>query len=71
VSINGMEGRSVNLRGQSPVQRNGQPAAERDWLVTVPNPQGGILYLIFVAPEPDFNQLQPTYEKMVKSLQVG
>ena len=71
ISINGTEGRSVNLRGQSPVQRNGQPTAERDWLVTVPNPQGGILYLIFVAPEPDFNQLQPTYEKMVKSLQVG
>ncbi len=71
ISVNGMEGRSVYLRGQSPVQRNGQPVPERDWLVTVPNPQGGLLYLIFVAPEPDFNQLRPTYERMLNSLQIG
>jgi predicted Zn-dependent protease len=71
ISVSGTEGRSVSLRGQSPVQRSGQPVPERDWLVTLPNPQGGILYLIFVAPEPDFNQLQSTYERMLKSLQIG
>jgi hypothetical protein len=70
ISVNGSEGRSVNLRGQSPVQRNGQAAPERDWLVTAPSAQGGLLYLIFVAPESDFDQLRPTYEKMLSSLQM-
>jgi beta-barrel assembly-enhancing protease len=70
-SVNGMEGRSVELRGQSPVQRSGQPVAERDWLITLPHPQGGILYLIFVSPEPDFSHLRPTFEKMLNSVRVG
>jgi predicted Zn-dependent protease len=71
VSVNGMDGRSVELRGQSPVQRNGQPAPERDWLITLPNSQGGILYLIFVSPESDFDRLRPTFEKMLNSLRLG
>jgi predicted Zn-dependent protease len=71
VSVNGMEGRSVELKGQSPVQRNGQPVPERDWLVTLPDSQGGILYLIFVSPESDFDHLRPTFEKMLNSLRLG
>jgi predicted Zn-dependent protease len=71
ISVNGMDGRSVELKGESPVQRNGKPAPERDWLVTLPDPQGGILYLIFVAPESDFNRLRPTFEKMLNSVRLG
>jgi len=71
ISVNGMDGRSVELKGESPVRRNGQPVPERDWLVTLPDPQGGILYLIFVAPESDFNRLRPTFEKMLNSLRLG
>ena len=43
---------------------------ERDWLVTLPRPQGGLVYLVFVSPERDFNQLHPTYQKMLDSLQL-
>lgn len=70
IRVNGVQGRSVDLTGTSPVQQNGQPARERDWLVTLPRPQGGLLYMIFIAPENSFNQLRPTYEKMLKSVQL-
>jgi hypothetical protein len=28
-----------------------------------------MVFMIFVAPEPDFNHLKPTYEAMIKSVQ--
>jgi hypothetical protein len=28
------------------------------------------MYVVFVAPERDFNQLRPTYQKMLDSLQI-
>jgi hypothetical protein len=52
------------------VEQNGQPVAERDWLVTIPDSQGGLMYLVFVAPDRDFGQLKPTYQKMLNSLQL-
>jgi hypothetical protein len=70
IQVNGLQGRSVYLNGNSPIQRNGNSLPERDWLVTVPRSQGGLLYLVFVAPESDFNQLHSTYQKMLDSLQV-
>ncbi len=70
VRVNGVQGRSVNLTGTSPIQQNGEPLPERDWLVTLPRPQGGLLYLVFVAPQNTFNQLQPTYRRMLQTLQL-
>ena len=70
ITVNGVQGRSVDLIGTSPVQQGGQPLKEHDWLVTLARPQGGLLYAIFIAPDRDFNRLKPTYEKMLNSLQV-
>ncbi|MGZ4861057.1 MAG: M48 family metalloprotease, partial [Candidatus Angelobacter sp.] len=70
VDLNGMQGRSLELSGNSPLMLNGQPLPERDWLVTLPRSQGGLVYLVFVSPERDFNQLHPTYQKMLDSLQL-
>ena len=70
ISVNGMQGRSVYLTGTSPIQSNGRPVAERDWLVTLPRSQGGLFYIVFIAPEPEFNSLKPTYQKMLQSLQL-
>lgn len=70
IQAGGTEGRSVYLAGNSPVQRDGQAAPERDWLVTLPSRRGGLMYLVFVAPEHDFNQLKPTYQRMLDSLQL-
>jgi hypothetical protein len=61
----------VDLTGNSPIaDQNGQPAKERDWLVTVQRSDGSLLYLVFVSPERDFSKLRPTYETMLKSLRV-
>jgi beta-barrel assembly-enhancing protease len=70
IRVNGQSGRSVSLVGASPLRQDGQTLRERDWLVTVARPQGGILYLVFIAPERDFGQLQPTYGRMLDSLQL-
>jgi beta-barrel assembly-enhancing protease len=70
IEVNGTQGRSLELSGKSPLTQNGQPLPERDWLVTLPRPQGGLAYLVFVSPERDFNQLHPTYQKMLESLQL-
>jgi Zn-dependent protease with chaperone function len=70
VDLNGMQGRSLELSAKSPLLLNGEPLPERDWLVTIPRSQGGLVYLVFVSPERDFNQLHPTYQKMLESLQI-
>jgi hypothetical protein len=70
VSVAGVSGRSADLFGNSPVQQNGKPLAEHDWLVLLPRPGGTYVYLIFIAPENDFAALRPTYQKMLDGLQV-
>ena len=71
IKVNGVPGKSVDLSGNSPINdQNGQPAKERDWLVTVQRGDGSLLYLVFVSPERDFSKLRPTYESMLKSLRV-
>ena len=61
------QGESAELRGQSPVVDGGNALAEHDWLVTVARPDVGLSYLIFVAPERDFELLRPTFEAMAAS----
>ncbi len=70
INVGGTQGRSIYLTGTSPVQQNGRPVPERDWLVTLPDSQNGLMYLVFVAPQKDFNQLKPTYQKMLNGLQL-
>jgi hypothetical protein len=70
VEVNGVQGRSLELAGNSPLQQNGQPLPERDLLVTLPRAQGGLFYVVFVAPARDVDQLHPTYQKMLESLQI-
>ena len=41
----------------------------RDWLVTVPTPDGAVIGLVFVAPEAQFDRFRPTFESMLRSLQ--
>ena len=70
ITVNGVQGRTVDLVGNSPVQQNGQPVPERDRLVILPRPDGSFVYLVFVAPQRDFNSLSSTYDKMLKSVRV-
>jgi len=70
IDVNGTQGRSLELLGSSPLQLNGKPLPERDLLVAVPRAQGGLVYLVFISPDRDYNQLHPTYQKMLDSLHV-
>jgi len=70
VRVNGIEGRSVDLSGESPIEQGGNPMPEHDWLVALPHPDGGILYAVFIAPERDFTELRPAFENMLRSLHV-
>jgi len=70
IAVNGASGRAVDLRGNSPIEQNGTPLPERDWLVLVPSSGGTYVYVISIAPERDFSALEPTYRKMIDSLRV-
>nr|UXE45364.1 beta-barrel assembly-enhancing protease [uncultured bacterium] len=70
ITVGGKEARSTVLRSPSPFpDANGEAQPERDWLVTVPQADGSMVFMIFIAPEADFAQLKPTYEAMLKSIQ--
>jgi beta-barrel assembly-enhancing protease len=70
IQVSGQQARSLELSGTSPIQQNGQPIPERDWLVTLQRPQGGLVYLVFIAPENTFGKLQPSYKKMLESMKL-
>jgi predicted Zn-dependent protease len=70
IAVGAKEGRSTFLHSPSPFpDANGQTQVERDWLVTVQQSDGSMIYMIFIAPQGDFAALQPTYEAMLKSIQ--
>jgi Zn-dependent protease with chaperone function len=70
ITINGVQGRAVVMQSQSPFRSPaGSPQNERDWLVTVPQRDGTVIFMVFVAPEAEFSLFQPTYEAMLKSVQ--
>ncbi len=70
ITVAGVRGRSVVLQSTSPfADAKGQSQKEQDWLVTIPRPDGSVYYLVFVAPESQFSVFQPTFEKMLRSIQ--
>ncbi|MGZ4834184.1 MAG: M48 family metalloprotease [Terriglobales bacterium] len=72
IRVNGVSGRSVDLLGQSPIAgSNGQPLEEHDWLVALPDANGNLVSLVFIAPEKDFSHLRPTFEHMLKSFRLS
>jgi beta-barrel assembly-enhancing protease len=69
ITVAGVEGRSVTLQSVSPfTTASSQAQKEQDWLVTVPQHDGSVIFMIFVAPQPDFERFRPTYEAVLKSL---
>jgi beta-barrel assembly-enhancing protease len=66
-------GRSLRVSGAPAlvtVLSGGSPfgGAEINWLVTVARPEG-LFYLVFIAPERDFANLENTFNRMLSSLQ--
>ena len=70
ITVAGVQGRSVTMQSTSPfTDANGQAQKERDWLVTVPQSDGTMVYLVFVAPEAQFERFRPSFESMLRSVQ--
>ncbi len=63
VTVDGSPGMVTTLASNSPYQ--GQ--TEADVLLTIVRPQG-LFYMVFIAPERDFRNLQGTFDEMVRSL---
>jgi hypothetical protein len=66
IRVNGVPGMELQLEGPSPVR--GQ--RERNWVVVLDRGDGSVLFAVFVAPTQDYQQLQPTFVKMLKSLRL-
>jgi Zn-dependent protease with chaperone function len=70
IQVNGRTAGSVDMETVSPMTDaagNAQP--ERDWLVAVPRGDERAIIAVFVAPKMYFEQMKPTFEKMLQSLQ--
>ncbi len=63
ITVEGSPGLVTTLASDSPYR--GQ--TETDVLLTISRPQG-LFYMIFIAPEADFRNLQSTFEEMMRSI---
>ncbi len=64
VEVNQVHGRALEATNSGAAGGG----TERDWLVALPEPGTNALrYVVFVAPEADFNTLRPTFEKMLRT----
>jgi hypothetical protein len=66
INVNSVRGLSTYLSNDSPIQGGGR---ETNWLVTLPRPEG-LLFLIFTAPERDFQNYENTFRQMLYSVRL-
>ena len=65
LNIGGFAAQSV--QGVNRSANNGR--GEHDWIVGVPR-GGSMRYFVFVSPEPDFEKMRPTFERILNSVRV-
>ncbi|HTZ95680.1 MAG TPA: M48 family metalloprotease [Terriglobales bacterium] len=69
-TLQGKNAVKLDWLGTSAVRENGKAMGERVRLVASPGKSGVILYMVFVAPDADFEALSPTFDKIMNSFQV-
>ena len=67
ISINRRPAKSLEMLGESAVQESGKPLQERIRLVTLQGKGGVVVYMVFVAPNPDFDALRPLFDRIMRS----
>lgn len=67
IRVNQRDARSVEFQNQGTSSSGG---TEHDWLVTVARDDGSLSYLVFVAPQKDFETLRPAFEQMLRTFKV-
>jgi hypothetical protein len=67
ISVGGRAAKSVEMLGKSAIRENGEPIAERIRLVALQGKGNLVLYMVFVAPDGDFDSLRPTFDRIMRS----
>ena len=67
LTVSGRDAKAVEMLGESAIQENNQPIAERLRMIAVQTKSSTVLYLICVAPDADFDSLRPTFDQVVRS----
>ncbi|WP_251106319.1 M48 family metallopeptidase [Alloacidobacterium dinghuense] len=67
IRVNQRDARSIEFENQGASAGGG---TEHDWLVTVARDDGSLSYMVFVAPQKDFETLRPVYEQMLRTFRV-
>lgn len=69
ITVGGATAGSVELETVSPMaDKDGRPQRERDWLVAFPRGQADALFLVFVSPLANYDDLRSTFEQMLNSV---
>ena len=66
IDVNGERGLSTYLSNDSPIQGGGR---ETNWLITLTRPDG-LLFLVFTAPERDFQSYENAFQQMLYSVRM-
>ena len=67
LTVGGRAGKSVELLGNSAIREKEQAIPERIRLVAVQAKGNLILYLVFVAPDADFDLMRPGFDGILRS----
>jgi len=67
ISVGGRAAKSVEMLGTSAILQNGEPLAERIRLVALQGRGSLVLYMVFVAPDGDFDSMRPTFDRIMRS----
>jgi beta-barrel assembly-enhancing protease len=70
LTVSGKPAKSLELLGTSAVTENNKPIPERVRLVALPAKEKSILYLVFVAPDADFDALRPAFDRITRGFAV-
>jgi hypothetical protein len=71
VTVAGVSGRTVQMESPSPIpDANGRAQNERDQLVTLPQPDGSVIFFVFVSPDSQFEQLHSAFNKILSSVSI-
>jgi hypothetical protein len=70
ITVQGRPARKLEWFGKSAVVEKGKQLTERVRMIALQQKTSVIIYLVFVAPDPDFSGLSPTFDRMLNSLRL-
>jgi len=68
IRVDGDDALSTYLSNDSPVAGGGR---ETNWLITLQRPEGLLMFIVFVAPEREFQGYESTFQQMLRSVRIS